>query len=36
MTLVGDGGVLLGMRGVLRVRLVLAVARVGGEVVGVM
>lgn len=35
MTLVG--GVLLGMSGVLRVRLVLAVARVGGEgVVGVM
>lgn len=39
MALVGDGGVLLGMGGVLRVRLVLAVARVGGEVlrvVGVM
>lgn len=35
MTLVG--GVLLGMSGVLRVRLVLGVARVGGEgVVGVM
>lgn len=40
MALVGDRGVLLGMGGVLRVRLVLAVAGVGGEVllrvVGVM